>query len=377
MVTLKIQDYLINNGLEKTLQDFELNYKLYDNKIVLKYNQLSSPTIMSNIESQECRGLILELNTWKVMGMAFKKFFNYGESNAHNIDWNTAKILEKSDGSLINLYYDWHDNKWYAATTGTANGEGDVNGMVDMTFNDLFWLTANKYGLTTDKLKVGFSYVFELMTPYNIVVKPHSESSLNLLTIRNLTTLDELSHDEVTEISKMINIPVVKEFNLNKDINTLIETFKDMLFYEEGYVVVDNKFRRIKLKNPAYVCVHHLKDKSSFYNILSIIKNNELEEFISVFKEREDEINELKSGYDLLTNKLYECWDILSKDITIPMTKDERKQFAVNVFMVCSEHDLNMFTGLFFSLCDNKIDSIEKYLYDFDNKKLYNFLKIK
>jgi hypothetical protein len=37
--------------------------------------------------------LILELDTWKVMSLAFKKFFKE-EGNAHKIDWNTAKVLE-------------------------------------------------------------------------------------------------------------------------------------------------------------------------------------------------------------------------------------------------------------------------------------------
>jgi hypothetical protein len=34
-------------------------------------------------EMQECRGLILELDTWKVMSLAFKKFFNSEEGNAN------------------------------------------------------------------------------------------------------------------------------------------------------------------------------------------------------------------------------------------------------------------------------------------------------
>jgi hypothetical protein len=57
--------------------------------------------------------LILELDTWKVMSLAFKKFFNSEEGNAHKIDWNTAKVLEKLDGSLIQVYYDGFVDKWF------------------------------------------------------------------------------------------------------------------------------------------------------------------------------------------------------------------------------------------------------------------------
>jgi hypothetical protein len=50
-------------------------------------------------EMQDCRGIILEKGTWNVMSLAFRKFFNAEEGNAHKIDWKTAKILEKLDGS--------------------------------------------------------------------------------------------------------------------------------------------------------------------------------------------------------------------------------------------------------------------------------------
>ncbi len=102
---LKIQKYITENGLEKTIKDFDLKMREYPSKILLKYNQLSPPTLFTNMEVQECRGIILEKGTWKVMSMAFTKFFNSGESNAHKIDWSTAQILEKVDGSLITVYW--------------------------------------------------------------------------------------------------------------------------------------------------------------------------------------------------------------------------------------------------------------------------------
>lgn len=95
---LEIQKYIEKYGLAKAVIDFNLNTKVYEHKILLKYNQLSAPTLMARKEVQECRGLILEKNTWKVMSLSFVKFFNSEESNAHKIDWDTASILEKLDG---------------------------------------------------------------------------------------------------------------------------------------------------------------------------------------------------------------------------------------------------------------------------------------
>jgi ribosomal protein S8 len=95
---LAIQKYIKENGFDKAVNVFQLKTREYENKILMKYDQLVSPTIMANIEVQECRGLILEKGTWNVMSLAFTKFFNSEEGNAAKIDWNTAHVLEKLDG---------------------------------------------------------------------------------------------------------------------------------------------------------------------------------------------------------------------------------------------------------------------------------------
>jgi hypothetical protein len=207
---LAIQEFLLKNGLDKAIAKFNLKTRDYGTKILMKYDQLSSPTIMAMAEVQECRGLVLEKGTWNVMSLAFTKFFNSEEGNAHKIDWNTAHVLEKLDGSCIQVYFDWTTNTWFAATTGTAEGEGEVNNKMGTTFNQLFWDTVKeKYNLDSSKLKKGFTYVFELTTPYNIVVKPHGESSATLLTVRNLDTLKELSFEELTVVAEKLGVPRV------------------------------------------------------------------------------------------------------------------------------------------------------------------------
>jgi tRNA splicing ligase len=51
---------------------------------------------------QECRGLILdESANWRIVAFPYTKFFNYGEEHAASIDWSTACVQEKLDGSLM------------------------------------------------------------------------------------------------------------------------------------------------------------------------------------------------------------------------------------------------------------------------------------
>ena len=373
---LAIQNYLRTHGLEKTIKDFSLKTREYEHKILLKYDQLVSPTLMALPEMQDCRGIILEKGTWNVMSLAFRKFFNSEEGNAAKIDWNTAHVLEKLDGTMIQVYYDWHDMTWYAGTTGTANGEGEVNNKNGTTFNDLFWDTVNnKYTFNVCLLNKDYIYVFELTTPYNIVVKPHGESSATLLAVRNRNTLVELSGRDLEMTAVSLDIPLVKSFDINaSNVGHLLKTFEGMPWSEEGYVVRDGNDNRVKVKNPAYVAVHHLKGKTAEHNILTIVKTNEIEEFAATFPERTEELYRLKEGYDGLIAKLNGVWSELQSHRPKNITKEEQKKFAAAVFEVCDKHELKNFTGLYFGLAQYKINSIEEYMFNYDDKTLYKML---
>ena len=377
---LAIQKYIRKHGIDKAIQDFKLKTREYDNKILLKYDQLVSPTLMALPEMQDCRGIILEKGTWKVMSLAFRKFFNSEEGNAHKIDWKTAHVLEKLDGSLIQVYWDEHKQTWFAGTTGTAEGEGEVNNKMGTTFNDLFWDTLDKkYELSKEtwtKLHAkNFCYIFELTTPYNIVVKPHGESSATLLSIRNLDDLTEISYDNLILHGEMMDLPVVTAYDLNvSKIGDLKNTLENMPWSEEGYVVVDANFNRVKVKNPAYVHAHHLKGKMGNHHIMGIIKTNEIEEFIATFKEREEEIRQLEKNYSDLVDKLSKSWGELYLLKPKNITPQEKKRFAMNVFEFVDKNDLKEFSGMFFSLNEGKIKSVSDYLINYDDKKLYNLL---
>jgi hypothetical protein len=371
---LKVIEYIKEHGLSKTLSDYKFKHRDYDNKVLIKYDQIESS--MGETIVQECRGLILEKDTWNILCMSFFKFFNSEEGHAAKIDWNTARVLEKCDGTMIQLYWDWNKKEWFAATTGTAEGEGEVNNKYGTTFNDLFWSTVeDKYNFNKGVLNEDYVYVFELTTPYNIVVKPHGESSVTLLAVRNRVNLNEVSYDLMKTISTTLNVPIVKAFDMNVDnVGAIKKTFDGMPFHEEGYVVVDANFNRIKIKNPAYVAVHHLKSKTSEHAIMDVVKSNEIEEFASTFPERKDEIYKLKEGYDNLLSKLDVAWSELKNERPKNITKEERKKYAVKVFEVVGKYHLKPYSSLFFSLNDGKVESIKDYLMNYDNKTLYKVL---
>jgi len=147
-----------------------------------------------------------------------------------------------------------------------------------------------------------------------------------------------------------------------------------MIWHDEGYVVVDANFNRIKIKNPAYVHAHHLKGKMGNHHIMGIIKTNEIEEFIATFKEREEEIRQLEKAYHTLRDKLSKSWEELYLLKPKNITPQEKKRFAMNVFEFVDKNELKEFSGMFFSLNEGKVKSVSDYLINYDNKKLYHIL---
>ena len=68
--------------------------------VLLKYDQIRSD--MTNPVVRECRGIILdESGGYCPACVPFYKFGNFGESYVPDIDWASARIQEKLDGSLI------------------------------------------------------------------------------------------------------------------------------------------------------------------------------------------------------------------------------------------------------------------------------------
>lgn len=94
-------------GLKTLEKKYAINinrHKKYPNLVCLKYSHRDSP-FNEKIVCQ-ARGIILdEAANWQIVSYPYDKFFNHGEQYAAAIDWNSAKVYDKLDGSLMVLYY--------------------------------------------------------------------------------------------------------------------------------------------------------------------------------------------------------------------------------------------------------------------------------
>ena len=102
---LRVQEFIKENvNWRELLSSSPYFIKISDdnmfgrNLVLLKYDQLNSD--LGNDIVQECRGLILDSDTFDIVSYPFNKFFNYGESHAATIDWASAYVTQKLDGCV-------------------------------------------------------------------------------------------------------------------------------------------------------------------------------------------------------------------------------------------------------------------------------------
>lgn len=358
---LQIQQYLRTHGLEKTVENFKLIHKVKGDLNMFKYNQIESNYALEEV--QESRGLILDAaNNWAVVCYTFHKFFNTQEGFAHPIDWNNCKVYKKEDGSILQMYF--YNNEWHVATSGTIDADTYSNdGLI--SFKDLFWKTVLiHYKMTkeqfTDKFDTNYCYAFELCTPFNLVITQHKSYRLIFLGLRNKLTL----HEEIIEQEKFNWLQIPETFDLN-NIEEVTNSLVGKDWQDEGYVVCDINFNRQKIKNPAYVAVHHLKGNLGAHHVMQVIKDNDLDEFFIYCPERKDEVTQLKIGYDKL------LWTIESQYKTFLKNGEYEsdKDFALDVQAKIARP----FHGVMYSVRKNKT-TFKEWLYKYDNKELYLLL---
>jgi len=281
---LKIIDFIKNNpDWREILKTGPYNLSINDDGgfTILKYSQINSD--FNNEIVRECRGLIIDKNLNPVC-VPFFKFGNYGEPYAAEIDWESAKVEEKIDGSLIKVWN--YKGKWTVSTNGTIfadkatiGSESDSEIKTESkfkSFGDLFKAAIKNTGLEIESLDPDYTYMFELVSPYNRVVVPYESIDLYHIGARNNVSLTE------AEVDTGVKKP--KTYKCN-NLSDLIEMASKLRYCEEGYVVKDKNYNRIKVKSPAYVAVQHLISGMSDKRMLELLKTNEIGEFLVYFPE--------------------------------------------------------------------------------------------
>jgi hypothetical protein len=320
-MTLEITSFIQGNiDWEEKLSEspYCIKLKRHGGFILLKYNQFDSDFNLPLV--RECRGIILdETNNYLPVCIPFFKFGNFGESYVPEIDWHTASVQEKLDGSLIKLWN--YKGKWYVSSNGEIDARNAQINSALLTGNeltDLFTLFTeawDKTGVSMDTLDKDLTYMFELTSPHNRIVVKYNDVSIRHIGARSNSTFLEHEVD--------IGVPKPKTYPL-KSLDECIESAKRMSYGNEGYVIVDSFFNRTKVKSPLYVALNHMvQGTTTRGNIVEIIQKNEQDEFLIYFPEYHDVFREVLKQIESFSAKQ----DALFKDIDAN-TFESRKALA-------------------------------------------------
>lgn len=288
-----VQEFLRSGG---TLEELASRYRIWvarhaerPSLVGLCYNLRASP--LADPLVRECRGLVLdEAAGWRAVARGFDKFFNHGDPLADDVDQATARVLEKLDGTFVMAYHD--AGQWNVATMRRPDALGRPDDC-DRTFRELFWEALGRRDFPAAARD--YSLLFELTTPDNVVVVEQRERRVTLIGARHVETGRELHAREAEAIA---DVASVRRFDY-RTVDELVASFEELnprAF--EGYVVVDDRFRRVKVKHPGYVRLHHLKFGMSEKRLLDAVRRGEGPEVAAALPELAARVRDAEARLD-------------------------------------------------------------------------------
>jgi hypothetical protein len=293
-----------------------------DARVILGYSQIDSDKRAQVV--RECRGLVLERGSWDVVARPFFRFHNAGECPdlEKDFDWGDFVAEEKHDGSLILLYE--YGNRWCVNTKGSF-AQGEICPGAGKTWEQAFHETG--INIAAGHMNTGWTFLFELCTPWNKVVVDHPKPKLFLLSAFQNENGSEADSKCLDDLGESLGVYRPDRWNLL----SLDHAVKAASEYPggsfEGFVLRDKNGMRLKVKNADYVRLHHLKGNGNLFldkNIIPFVLKGEEAEVLNSFPESAEKVFGIVERLGAAEARMLAVWE-RAKGI------DSQKDFALFV----------------------------------------------
>jgi RNA ligase len=218
-----------------------------------------------NMVRRECRGLIFDTESGKLIRRGYHKFFNLGELQGVQYDFGRKHIiLEKLDGSMVTAFRDKAGGYRLATKAGITDTSLRAEEYVKLH---------PQYGEFINLcLNAGHTPIFEWCSRKDRIVEDYGpEDSLVLTAVRDMLTGQYLEGEIDT-----VGIPVVREVDTTPATVRLWEQ-------GEGIVIRFEDGEMVKVKSDEYVRRHRAVSYiHSEKNVLELILNDEVDDVIPV-----------------------------------------------------------------------------------------------
>jgi hypothetical protein len=321
-MSLKIIEFIkTNDNWEEILSNspycLNISYDTIDDRklVMFKYDQCNSDFAYEIV--RECRGLILDITDDIIpVSIPYFKFFNYGEEYAANIDWESAIVSSKIDGSLIKVVK--YNDRLLISTNGVIDAYkcnlpsqiGCPYNVFGELFDEAIRKTALKKGIENNHMEwfksliePNITYMFELVSPYNQVVIPYNETKLYFHGMRDNISLNEIPFVN-SDLIVYFDTPTL--FHL-RTLDDCVEAARMLPWDDEGYVVLDKYFNRIKIKSPEYVKIHRLAPNNgvlSMRRAVELFMENDYDEILSYFPKYRPTFDDLEKRFEKVIEEI-------------------------------------------------------------------------
>lgn len=293
-----------DNFNKRIAQDFQrlgVNVKIEGDLYLFKYSQFDAA--FRHPVTQESRGQILRRKTdssvmtdgsgiaWKTVCRPFDKFFNMHESECplsssfmfHQL-YDTLEMVEKVDGTLINLWFDDACQAFRASTLGNITPK-EITGNPDgKCLESLFWGLLESDGRTEESiieiLSPEHTYMFEMWHPeataYTDTITQYDKPRLVLLAVRNNETGEYQPIDHYPfEKPKVVPMDTVAtstasaQQQFHKYASWMAEKTEGLGDVPEGFVLVDKETRVpvAKVKMAEWLARHKLTQGNNYLKV--------------------------------------------------------------------------------------------------------------
>lgn len=361
---LEVQKYLKNpeNTIERLSDELGIKLTFHDDLplVILNYDQIESAKLHPIV--MECRSLVLELHTWKVVAKSFTRFFNYGESPelTGKFDWsNPISSLTKEDGSIMIMYN--YNGQWMVNTRGTfGNLECNFSGK---TWNELFYESLLESEVKSEKLDENCTYIWEFCSVYNKVVKHYDKPQSFLLGMTDNERCIDIHPNSVDDEADWMDCQRPKEYKFENidQVYSHLEYLEEYDPTNEGVVLRDCNGLRIKLKNKKYLTLHHMRDNGNLFNpknMLPWVLAGERDELLTYFPEAKD-------NFDEMHLKVFDAYYNLSHVWSKSKKIEDQKEFALYI----TKERKEPFNSLLFQMKKEKCDNKKDLWYKFKNSE--------
>ena len=348
-----------NRNWRQILESKAIKVKEDDNFYIFNYDIFAD---FSDEVVRNCRGIILDKN-FNIACYPFDKFCNYHETYHDDIDWSTARVQSKIDGSIIKLWFNKYTNEWQWSTNSIINAKDAINSYNE-NFLVLIKSTDNYKDIKFDLLDHNKTYIFELVGPSNKVVIFYDKPLLYHIGTRNNITCEE-SNDDIGIIK-----PV--EYNLHslndclQAVSELNKKLAESIVQYEGFVVVDANWHRVKIKSPEYLLMHHIANGITKKQLIELILTDDIN--IEEVKVQYPQYAKLITSYEEQVERL-----IREAQVNMDIARQLAKQYS-NRKDIALQIKNNKYNWFMFRAIDNEYINAKQIVYSLEPYKLESIL---